>query len=333
MLSKATVIGTGAMGTMMAQILATNGVHVALVARNERRAQALLQLRENREHLPGLRLNERVVPTHDPAAGLANTELIISAVPCQYLRDAWQGLAAHAAIDVPVCSATKGIEVDTLCTSSEIINELAGPRPVAVLSGPSIAPEMARCLPTTVVAACEQAEIATLIQGVLNTSWFRIYTSPDVRGVELAGATKNVIALAAGVLDGLRAGNNAKAALLTRGLVEISRLGLALGAAAETFSGLAGIGDLITTCVSPLGRNRSAGQQIGEGKTAAEVIAGTPSVIEGIPTAQAVIKLAQRCEVEMPITRAVYEVLFEDKSPLTAISELMSRPPKAEARH
>jgi len=199
-----------------------------------------------------------------------------------------------------------------------------------VLSGPSIALEIARFLPATVVVACVSKEVARLVQSVLSTSAFRVYTNPDILGVELAGALKNVIAIAAGILDGLRAGDNAKAALLTRGLVEITRLGVALGARQQTFVGLAGVGDLVTTCVSPLGRNRSAGERIGRGVGVEDVIRESPSVVEGIPTTRAVLALAARYKIEMPITAAVHAVLFEDKPPLDAITELMNRPPKAE---
>lgn len=328
--TKAAVIGTGAMGTIAAQILASNGVHVALLARDTERVQQLLTERENRRHLPGLRLDERILPTADPAAALANSELIVSAVPCQFARAAWERCAAHAPAGVPICSVTKGIEIDTFARPSQIIAECAPGHPVAALSGPSVAAELKRCLPATVVVAAEQMEVAQHVQDVLSTSWFRVYTNTDLVGVELAGAVKNVIALAAGALDGLHAGDNAKAALLTRGMVEIARLGVAHGARPETFSGLAGVGDLVTTCVSPHGRNRAAGERIGRGEPVEEVVRSTAGVIEGIPTTRAVIRAAEQLGIDMPITRAVYEVLFEQKSPLTAIGELMSRPPKAE---
>ncbi len=330
MLTKATVVGTGAMGTIVAHLLATNGIHVALLARDHERAQTLLFERENKRYLPGLGLSQRITPTDNAAAALANTELIVSAVPGQHVRAVWQGIGGHVDAGVPICSVTKGLEIDTLARPSEIILTCVPKSPIVVLSGPSIAPELARCLPATVVAACTDDAVAELTQSVMSTSWFRIYTNNDTRGVELAGALKNVIALAAGILDGLRAGDNAKAALLTRGLVEITRLGTALGARAETFGGLAGIGDLVTTCISPVGRNRSAGERIGRGVAPDDVVRQSQSVIEGVPTTRAVIRLAERAGVEMPITRAVFEVLFEEKSPITAISELMSRPQKAE---
>ncbi len=331
LITKATVIGTGGMGTIMSQILASNGLHVALLARTDERVQQLIVQRENRRHLPGLRLNERVSFTADPRAALANTELIVSAVPCQYLRAVWDRCVDFIPPQVPICSVTKGLEIESTLRPSEILAEFLPSQPVAALSGPSIAPEMARCLPTTVVVACADLSVAEQIQAVLTTSWFRVYTNRDVLGVELAGAVKNVIALAAGTLDGLRAGNNAKAALLTRGLVEITRLGVAMGAQPDTFVGLAGVGDLVTTCVSPLGRNRSAGEAIGRGKAVDDVLRESDAVIEGIPTTRAVLALARRLRVEMPITQAVGEVLFERKTPLEAISDLMNRPLKPES--
>jgi glycerol-3-phosphate dehydrogenase (NAD(P)+) len=200
-----------------------------------------------------------------------------------------------------------------------------------VLSGPNIAAEIGRKLPATAVAASDDTDLARRVQAVFSTQWFRVYTNSDVLGVELAGATKNVIAIAAGILDGISAGNNAKAALVTRGLVEISRLAAAMGAQAATFAGLAGLGDLITTCVSPEGRNRTVGERIGKGQKLDEILAGMASVAEGVPTTRSVMQLARRHQVQMPITEAVHAVLFEGKEPRRAITELMTREPKAEA--
>jgi glycerol-3-phosphate dehydrogenase (NAD(P)+) len=207
---------------------------------------------------------------------------------------------------------------------------VACPWPLAVLSGPNIAAELARYLPATAVAAASDDALARRVQAAFSAQWFRIYTNNDVTGVELAGATKNVVAIAAGILDGLGAGNNAKAALVTRGLVEITRLGVAMGARETTFQGLAGLGDLITTCVSPEGRNRTVGEQIGKGRGLREILAGMDSVAEGVPTTRAVRELAHRHRVEMPITDAVYRVLFESKDVLAALSDLMTREPKPE---
>jgi glycerol-3-phosphate dehydrogenase (NAD(P)+) len=332
MVDKATVIGIGAMGTVVSHILATNGVNVALLARDSELVRDIFIAGENRRYLPGVRLDERVHPTNNAAAAFASSELIVSAMPCQYLRGAWQKHAARVPGGVPVASVTKGIEIATLARPSQIIGEFAPHNPVCVLSGPNIARELVRCLPATMVSASAEPEVAELLQQTLGTSWLRIYTSRDVVGVELAGALKNVIALAAGILDGLHAGDNAKAALVTRGLVEITRLGVALGARPDTFVGLAGVGDLFTTSVSPFGRNRTAGERIGQGVPVKQVIEGSTAVIEGIPTTKAVLRLAERHNVEMPITQAMYEVLFEDKPPLIAVGELMSRPLKAEDR-
>ncbi len=330
MVEKATVVGIGAMGTVMAEILAGNGVRVALLAREDEPVDEIFVERENRRYLPGVQLADLVAPTNNRPAAFYCTEIIVSAIPCQYLREVWKPLAAHVPADVPIVSVTKGIEVATLARPTDILAEVVPGHPLAVLSGPNVAKELARCLPATAVVAAEQPAVAALVQQTVSTSWFRLYTSHDVTGVELAGALKNVIALAAGILDGLHAGDNAKAALVTRGLVEISRLGAALGARPETFAGLAGVGDLITTSVSPHGRNRTAGERIGRGRPVAEVVRQCPAVIEGIPTTRAVLALADRHGVEMPITRAVYEVLFDNKPPLVAITELMNRPPKAE---
>jgi len=228
---------------------------------------------------------------------------------------------------------SKGIENVTLLRPTQVIADaLDTPHhwPLAALSGPNIAAELAQRLPGTAVAACDDAAVAQRAQAAFSTPWFRVYTNDDVVGVELAGATKNVIAIAAGILDGLAAGNNAKSALVTRGLVEISRLGAAMGAKGETFAGLAGLGDLITTCVSPEGRNRSVGERIGRGQKLAQILADMPSVAEGVPTTQSVLELARRYDVEMPITEAVHAVLFEDLEVRQAIGRLMAREPKPE---
>ena len=332
MLSKATVVGAGAMGTVMAQILAGNGVHVALLASRPERVEEFIVARENTRYLPGVRLSPRIKPTADSVRAFLDTELIIASVPSQHLRAVLKANRPALPAGAPVCSVIKGIEISTGARPSEIIAEFLPHSMIAVLSGPSIAAELAKCLPATVVVASEHAALADQLQELLSTTWFRVYTNSDVRGVEYAGALKNIIAIAAGILDGLRAGDNAKAALITRGLVEISRFGVAMGGKPETFAGLAGVGDLVTTCVSPHGRNRTAGEQIGEGVPVAEVIRESKSVIEGIPTTEAVMKLAERHGVEMPITQAVYSVLFHGVAPLDAITALMRRPRKSEGR-
>ncbi|MCH8913613.1 MAG: NAD(P)-dependent glycerol-3-phosphate dehydrogenase, partial [Planctomycetes bacterium] len=224
----------------------------------------------------------------------------------------------------------KGIENDTLLRPTEVLAELCGWRSYAMLSGPSIAREIAAGLPCSVVIACEDETTAKMAQAAFNTETFRVYTNTDLVGVELASAMKNIIAIAAGIIDGLKLGDNAKAALLSRGLVEITRLGVAMGAKVETFYGLAGVGDLVTTCISPYGRNRTAGQDIGQGRSPAEVIQSTPSIIEGIPTTKSVVALARKHHVDLPIVEAVGKVLFEGLSPSDAVHSLMTREPRAE---
>ena len=326
----ATVIGDGAMGTVCGLLLASKGIDVRMWSAFAEQAAEIERDRENRRFLPGHKLPANVSVTTDAAKAMAGAELVVNAVPCQYIRGVWEQIAVHCPAQVRVVSVAKGIEIETLLRPTQIISELVGRATVAVLSGPSIAPEVAAGLPATVVAASDDVEFAEVAQVAFNTAHFRVYTNTDLIGVELAGATKNVIALAAGIIDGIGAGDNAKAALLTRGLVEITRLGVAMGAHADTFKGLAGVGDLITTCASPVGRNRSAGECIGRGMPVAEVLAASESVIEGIPTTKSVLSLAHQCRVEMPITSAVYSVLFEHSSPAEAIDKLMSRQLKAE---
>lgn len=330
MVDQATIIGDGQMATVCAVMLADRGVHVRLWSQFRETIESMKVTRENRRYLPGLRLPDRVSCTTDIRAAFHGTGLIVSAIPCQYTRSVWEKIAKAYPAGVPITSVSKGIENDTLLRPTQIITSIIGAAPVSALSGPSIAAELAHCLPATVVAASEDEKLAQLVQETFSSQWFRVYTNTDLLGVELAGASKNVIALAAGIVDGLKAGDNAKAALLTRGLVEITRLGTALGAKAETFAGLAGLGDLVTTCVSPVGRNRTAGEQIGHGKRIEDIIASTPSVIEGIPTTKSLYQLAQRVDVEMPITEAVYGVLFEGEDVLATLSRLMTRKLKGE---
>jgi len=329
-IERATIIGDGAMGTLCGLLLAGNGISVRMWGFFPEQIAELQRDRENRRFLPGHKLPDNLAATSDAAVAFDGTELVVNAVPVQHMRKAWDGIAARFPPGAPIVSVAKGIEVETALRPTQILCELVDPGPVAVLSGPSIAPEVAAGLPATVVAGSEDLDFAELVQMAMSTAHFRVYTNPDLIGVELAGATKNVVALAAGIIDGTGAGDNAKAALVTRGLVEITRLGVALGAQSDTFRGLAGVGDLVTTCISPLGRNRSAGEKIGRGMPVAEVIASTDSVIEGIPTTQSVLSLARDCRVEMPITAAVYSVLFEHFSPGEAIEMLMARQLKPE---
>jgi glycerol-3-phosphate dehydrogenase (NAD(P)+) len=332
---KITILGSGAMGTVCS-ILLDAGQHASTMwGAFEDSVDRLLQNRENTRLLPGARIPDSVRLTANDNECFNGSTLIISAVPTQYMRKTLLRLLPHLPNGVPIVSCSKGIEIDTLCRPSQIIQQVLAEggksNPIAVMSGPNIASELAAYQPGSSVVACADAGLAQRVQRVLTTNWFRIYTNTDVVGVEIAGATKNIVALAAGMCDGLKAGNNAKAALVTRGLVEITRLGVALGARADTLQGLAGLGDLITTCVSPAGRNRGVGEMIGRGKKLEEVLSALPSVAEGVPSTRAVYQLARKHNVEMPITEQVYRVLFEGKDVLAALSDLMTRELKSES--
>jgi glycerol-3-phosphate dehydrogenase (NAD(P)+) len=318
------------MGTVCALILAEKGVAVRLWSNFPEQAAELQRDRENRRFLPGHKFPDNIVVTSDPQEAFADPQLVVSAVPCQFIRVVWTRLKPQGASSAPIVSVSKGIEISSLKAPSEILHEVLGAVPVLALSGPSIAPELADRQACAVVVAGEDEATASLVQHAFSNAYFRVYRNQDLRGVEIAGAAKNVVAIAAGIIDGLHAGCNAKAALLTRGIVEICRLGVALGAKRDTFTGLAGLGDLVTTCVSPVGRNRSAGEMIGQGRSVHDVLESTPGVIEGIPTAQAVLKLAAQHHVEMPITTAVGEILSGAKSPRQAITDLMTRQLKHE---
>ena len=330
MAARVTVIGDGGMGTTCAIMLAENGHDVCLWSAFPDAAERLARERENRRFLPGHRLPDSVRVTGADDEALAGAELAISAVPTQYIRGIWERLGAHCPADLAVCSVAKGIENGTLFRPTQVLLEMLGAAPVAALSGPSIAPEVARHLPATVVVAATADHLARQVQQLISRPYFRVYTNRDLVGVEIAGATKNVIAIAAGILDGLAAGDNAKAALVSRGLSEITRLGVAMGARRATFAGIAGVGDLVTTCISPVGRNRSFGEAIGRGGGVRETLDATAAVVEGVATTASVVELARRHDVEMPITRAVYRVLSGSVSPEEAIASLMARPLRAE---
>lgn len=324
------IIGDGAMGTLCALLLAECGHSVRLWGRQSRRVAEMRTDRENRRYLPDIKLPPSVEITDQDAAVAHRADFLICAVPTQFIRSILQRLAPHLPAGMPIVSIAKGIENQTLLRPTQIILDVLPNRPVAALSGPCIAGEAARRLPATLVAASTDYVLATRVQQLMTTRTVRIYRNADLIGVELAGATKNVIAIAAGVLDGMNMGVNAKAALLTRGLVEITRLGMAMGAQAETFSGLAGLGDLVTTCFSEEGRNRRFGQLIGRGSGPEQAMAAMTGVVEGAATTRSLLDLAQRHNVEMPISDMLYSVLFRAKPPVAAIAELMSRQLKAE---
>ena len=336
-----TILGIGQMGLVCANVLAAadrqsplrNSVRVW--GHNADEAGRLSQTRVS-PRLPGLVLHDDVRVALSDVEALADTDVIVSAIPVQFIRSAWERLAPATPTSAGIVSVAKGVENDTLLRPTQVISEVLGddpdgrPRDIGVLSGPTIAAELARCLPATMVAASEMPRFALRLQELFATSWLRVYTHQDMLGVELAGATKNIIAIAAGILDGLNAGFNAKSALLARGLAEIARLGAALGASPETFFGIAGVGDLATSCFSPEGRNRSCGEALGRGEPLRDYLARTPSVVEGVATTRSVLDLAARYRVEMPITEAVHAVLFESLDPLEAISGLMRRELKSE---
>ncbi len=322
------------MGTVLAMLLAEKNIPVRLWGYDAKQLQQMACARENIKFLPGHKLPETIIFEPDDKKIMADADLIISAVPCQFMRNIWTRLKISIPKGVPVCSVAKGIENKTLLRPTQILADILGDdnsRGLAALSGPTIADELAEKLPATACVASADDQLAQRIQFTLSISWFRIYTNSDVVGVELAGAMKNIIAIAAGIIDGIGAGDNAKAALLCRGLAEISRLGLAMGASPQTFAGLTGLGDLVTTCISPKGRNRSFGERIGKGQNPQLAQSATASVIEGIATCKSVVDgLLLRYKVEMPITQAVYDVIFKNKSVKSAIADLMTRQLKSE---
>jgi len=325
------VIGDGGWGTALAILLSKKGRRVRLWSAFPEYVEILRQRRYNPRYLPGIRIPRGVCIVSDEAEATADIDLVIVAVPSKFLRRVLERFKGQIPREVPLLSVTKGIETGTLMRASEVIRDVLGECRVAVLSGPSHAEEVARNLPATVVVASDDESLSRRFQRELTTSHFRIYTGDDVIGVELGGALKNVIAVAAGIAEGLGLGDNARAALMTRGMVEIARLGVAMGARSETFMGLSGIGDLITTCVSRYGRNRAVGLAIGRGKKLKDILASMKMVAEGVETTKSARALSRRFAVEMPITEEVYRILFKNKSPVKAVSSLMRRAPKAEA--
>jgi glycerol-3-phosphate dehydrogenase (NAD(P)+) len=338
MFKNVSIIGDGAMATVLAGLLAEKHIPVCIWGYDAAQLRQIEKARENILFLPGYKISDSVAFEPGDNRIFESADLIVSAVPCQFMRGIWVRLKPQLPADVPIVSVAKGIENETLLRPTQILADILSGQlktqssklKTAVLSGPTIADELIRKLPATASVACEDEALAKNIQFTFNTEWFRVYTNPDVIGVEIAAACKNVIAIAAGIIDGIGAGDNAKAALLSRGLAEITRLGLACGAKLQTFAGLAGLGDLVTTCISPKGRNRSFGERIGRGQTVDQALAATASVVEGVATCKSVAALAKRHNVEMPITGAVYEVIFDGKNVKRAIADLMTRQLKSE---
>jgi glycerol-3-phosphate dehydrogenase (NAD(P)+) len=331
MKSNITILGSGGMATACAVLLAEHaGQAVTIWARSAERAEELARDRENRRLLPGVPIPPAVEVTHKIASSAASAELFVAAIPTRYLREALGAIASDVPPGVPVVSVAKGLEIGTLMRPSEIITDVLGRRDVVALCGPSHAEEIARRMPASIVAASTTMAMAERVQTLFSTDRFRVYTNDDILGVELAGAIKNVIAIAAGICDGLGFGDNAKSALVTRGLVEMTRFGTSLGAEPETFSGLAGIGDLMTTCFSRHSRNRRVGECLGRGQPLEQIIAEMNGVAEGVTTTRSLFELARTKGIDMPITGEVYAVLFEGKAPADTTAALMLRPPKGE---
>jgi glycerol-3-phosphate dehydrogenase (NAD(P)+) len=327
------IIGDGGMASVMAMLLCEKGIKTRIWGYNSKQLAEIERSQENKKFLPGYKMPNNLEYQSDDSKIMIEADLVVSAVPCQFIRSVWRRLKSHTPYNIPIISVTKGVENKTLLRPVQILEEVLsseGQKQFVVLSGPTIADELARKLPATACVAALDEKLAKKVQNTLNVSWFRIYTNTDIIGVELAGAMKNIIAIAAGIIDGIKAGDNAKAALLTRGLAEITRLGVACGAKPETFAGLTGLGDLMTTCISPKGRNRSLGERIGKGLNLQQAQEATESVVEGVATCKSVVALARLHKVDMPITKAVYNVLFRDKPVHKAIVDLMNRRLKAE---
>lgn len=330
-LKNISVLGDGAWGTTLAVLLANKKFNVTLWGAFEDYVKFLNKKRVNEKFLPEIKIPKNVCITADLEKAILNQEIVILAVPSQYLRSVLKKikLIKYSKKTIFV-SVTKGVEIDSLKRMSEVITSELADINLAVLSGPTIAHEVALGMPTTAVLAAKNEKVRQILQDVFMTERFRIYTSADIIGVELGGSLKNVIAIACGISDGLGFGSNAKAALLSRGLTEMARLGQALGAKPETFSGITGLGDLVTTCVSEYSRNRSVGEQIGRGKTITEIFSNMQQVAEGVPTTKAAYNLSLKYKIDMPIVKEVYEVLYNKKSAIKAVKDLMTRNKKEE---
>jgi glycerol-3-phosphate dehydrogenase (NAD(P)+) len=330
---KVAVLGAGSWGTALAALLAGGGRHTTLWALEDEVVSDIRERRENAIYLPDVTLPPELVATTSLQDALQDADFVISVSPSQHVRSVMTEAAPHLARGALVVSASKGIETSTLKRMDQVMEEVLPEHAIrgfSVLSGPSFAAEVARGTPTAVVVASRSPEAGRRVQALFQTDTFRVYTNPDVVGVELGGAVKNVVALAAGVVAGLGYGHNTLAALITRGLAEITRLGVAMGAERATFSGLAGIGDLVLTCTGELSRNRGVGFRLGQGEPLDTILGEMKAVAEGVRTAQAVFELARLHDVEMPITEEVHAILTEGRDPRDAMQNLMLREPKAE---
>ncbi|MCC9307020.1 NAD(P)-dependent glycerol-3-phosphate dehydrogenase [Kitasatospora sp. RB6PN24] len=333
-MTRCAVFGTGSWGTPFAMILADAGCEVRLWGRRKELVDTINATRTNPDYLPGIELPESITATTDPAVALDGADFAVLAVPSQTLREnlaAWAPLIGERTVLV---SLMKGIELGTAKRMTEVVREVAGVGEdrVAVVSGPNLAPEIAKRQPAASVVACADEQVAQRLQQACHTPYFRPYTNTDVVGCELGGAVKNVIGLAVGMADGMGLGDNTKATLMTRGLAETTRLGVALGADPLTFSGLAGMGDLVATCSSPLSRNHTFGVNLGRGMTLEQTIAATKQTAEGVKSCESVLDLARRNGVEMPIVAAVVDVVHNGRPPQAVMKDLMARSAKPERR-
>jgi glycerol-3-phosphate dehydrogenase (NAD(P)+) len=329
MAERLAIAGDGQMALVLAAVAIDAGHAVRMWCPMPGSAAPLSATRTS-PRLPELRLHDAVEVTEDPSRAFDGATLLLSAIPAQFAGGCWQRLAPRVPAGAGVVTVTKGVEVGSMRRPTQVLRHALGARPLAVLSGPTIAHELAQRKPAVMVAASDDANFAARVQATFAQPWLRLYTGDDTVGVELAGAAKNVIALAAGMVDGLELGFNAKSALLSRGLAEIVRLGTAQGARAETFFGVAGVGDLATTCFSPDGRNRTLGEMIGRGASLADALGATRSVVEGVETARALREVARAGGIETPIIESVCRVLFEGVAPRTAVRDLMARSAGAE---
>jgi glycerol-3-phosphate dehydrogenase (NAD(P)+) len=323
------VIGAGSWGTTLASLLAEKGYDVTLWAYEKDLAEHINKKRVNNIYLPDVVISENLKATHDIAEAVTNARYILNVVPTQHIKSIFTQAKPYIRDESIIISASKGIENNTLLTPSMIIKEILN-RPVSVLSGPSFAKEVIAKMPTAVTLATEDRKTGLLLQEVFNTDYFRVYTHDDVIGAEIGGALKNVIAIAAGICDGLGLGHNSRAALITRGLSEITRLGISMNAKEITFSGLSGLGDLVLTCTGPLSRNYSVGYKLGQGLTLSEIISQTRSVAEGVTTTLSAYDLSKKYDIDMPITEQVYLTLYKEKPPKEAVRDLMNRTLKSE---
>ncbi len=328
-MSYITVIGAGSWGTTLACLLSDKGYDVTLWAFEKDLVDEINQTRINSIYLPDVTIPDNLKVTNNIEEALKKARYVVNAVPAQYTRLVFKEAAACLNNEAVIISVSKGIERGTLLTVSSILKEMTK-HPVTVLSGPSFAKEVIKKLPTAVTLATGDINTGIVLQEIFNTQYFRVYTHDDIIGAEMGGALKNVMAIAAGIAESLGLGNNARASLITRGLIEMTRLAVAIGARERTFSGLSGIGDLVLTCTSPLSRNYTVGMKLGQGLKLKEILGLTKSVAEGVATAESAYALSQKYSIEMPIIEQVYKILYEDKDPSLAVKDLMERSLKSE---